>query len=141
MLCKPRIRLNNLKSSLRFPCLGLNPIIDSINILFHQRMQLRLISYFYLYFNSCYLWWSIVQTYIELFLAGVFIPYQSQSVFSLITVSFFFFFVFFCFLLFFFSLKYSELSIFQIKVRLKLLISQCKFSGSRNFSLRYHCLG
>ena len=31
MLGKPRIRLNNLKTSLRFPCLGLNPIIDSIN--------------------------------------------------------------------------------------------------------------
>ena len=29
MLGKPRI--NNLKTSLRFPCLGLNPIIDSIN--------------------------------------------------------------------------------------------------------------
>ena len=33
MLGKPRIRLNNLKTSLRFPCLGLNPIIDSINLL------------------------------------------------------------------------------------------------------------
>ena len=32
MLGKPRIRLNNLKTSLRFPCLGLNPIIDSINL-------------------------------------------------------------------------------------------------------------
>ena len=31
MLGKPHIRLNNLKTSLRFPCLGLNPIIDSIN--------------------------------------------------------------------------------------------------------------
>ena len=30
MLGKLRIRLNNLKTSLRFPCLGLNPIIDSI---------------------------------------------------------------------------------------------------------------
>ena len=30
MLGKPRIRLNNLKTSLRSPCLGLNPIIDSI---------------------------------------------------------------------------------------------------------------
>ena len=30
MLGKPRIRLNNLKTSLRFPCRGLNPIIDSI---------------------------------------------------------------------------------------------------------------
>ena len=28
---KPRIRLNNLKTSLRFPCLGLNPIIDSVS--------------------------------------------------------------------------------------------------------------
>ena len=25
-------RLNNLKTSLRFPCLGLNPIIDSIDL-------------------------------------------------------------------------------------------------------------
>ena len=33
MLGKPRIRLNNLKTSLRFPCIGLNPIIDSINLL------------------------------------------------------------------------------------------------------------
>ena len=33
MLGKPRIRLNNLKTSLRFPCLGLNPIIDSINLI------------------------------------------------------------------------------------------------------------
>ena len=33
MLGKPRIRLNNLKTSLRFPCRGLNPIIDSINIM------------------------------------------------------------------------------------------------------------
>ena len=32
-LGKPRIRLTNLKTSLRFPCLGLNPIIDSINLL------------------------------------------------------------------------------------------------------------
>ena len=32
MLGKPHIRLNNLKTSLRFPCLGLNPIIDSINL-------------------------------------------------------------------------------------------------------------
>ena len=32
MLGKPRIRLNNLKTSPRFPCLGLNPIIDSINL-------------------------------------------------------------------------------------------------------------
>ena len=31
MLGKPRIRLNNLKTSLRFPCLGLNPIIDTIS--------------------------------------------------------------------------------------------------------------
>ena len=30
MLGKPGIRLNNLKTSLRFPCLGLNPIIHSI---------------------------------------------------------------------------------------------------------------
>ena len=27
-----RIRLNNLKTSLRFPCLGLSPILDSINL-------------------------------------------------------------------------------------------------------------
>ena len=33
MLGKPRIRLNNLKTSLKFPCIGLNPIIDSINLL------------------------------------------------------------------------------------------------------------
>ena len=32
MLCKPRIRLNNLKNSLRFPCLGLNRILVSINL-------------------------------------------------------------------------------------------------------------
>ena len=32
MLGKPRITLNNLKTSLRFPCLGLNSIIDSINL-------------------------------------------------------------------------------------------------------------
>ena len=31
MLGKPRLRLNNLKTSLRFPCRGLNPIIDSVN--------------------------------------------------------------------------------------------------------------
>ena len=37
MLGKPHIRLNNLKTSLRFPCLGLNPIIDSINI--HKKIQ------------------------------------------------------------------------------------------------------
>ena len=30
---KPHLRLNNLKTSLRFPCLGLNPIIDSIYII------------------------------------------------------------------------------------------------------------
>ena len=30
LLGKPRIRLNNLKTLLRFPCLCLNPIIDSI---------------------------------------------------------------------------------------------------------------
>ena len=27
------LRLNNLKTSLRFPCLGINPIIDSLNLL------------------------------------------------------------------------------------------------------------
>ena len=27
---RPRIRLNNLKTSLRFPCLGFNPNIDSV---------------------------------------------------------------------------------------------------------------
>ena len=32
MLGKPRIRLNNLKTSLRYPCLNLSPIIDSINL-------------------------------------------------------------------------------------------------------------
>ena len=37
MLGKPRIGLNNLKTSLRFPCLGLNPIIDSIIILKNQK--------------------------------------------------------------------------------------------------------
>ena len=31
MLGKPRIRLNNLKTIMRFPCLGLNSIIDSIS--------------------------------------------------------------------------------------------------------------
>ena len=30
MLGKPRIRLNNLKTRIRFPCLGLNPIRDFI---------------------------------------------------------------------------------------------------------------
>ena len=34
MLGKSHIRLNNLKTSLRFPCLGLNPIIDSISLTF-----------------------------------------------------------------------------------------------------------
>ena len=33
LLGKPHIRLNNLKISLRFPCLGLNPIIDSISLI------------------------------------------------------------------------------------------------------------
>ena len=32
MLDKPRIRLNNLKTSRSFSCIGLNPIIDSINV-------------------------------------------------------------------------------------------------------------
>ena len=32
MLGKPPIRLNNLKTNLRFPCLGLNPIIDTISL-------------------------------------------------------------------------------------------------------------
>ena len=32
MLGKPRLRLNNLKTSLRVPCLGLNPITDSISL-------------------------------------------------------------------------------------------------------------
>ena len=31
MLGKPRISLNNLKTSPRLPCLGLNPIIECIN--------------------------------------------------------------------------------------------------------------
>ena len=34
MLDKPRIRLNNLRTSPRFPCLGLNPIIDANNLFF-----------------------------------------------------------------------------------------------------------
>ena len=32
MLGKPRIRITNMKTSLRFPCLGHNPIIESINL-------------------------------------------------------------------------------------------------------------
>ena len=34
MMCetKPRTRLNNLKNCLRFPCLGLNSIIESIKL-------------------------------------------------------------------------------------------------------------
>ena len=31
MLGKPRIRLNNLKTSLEFSCRGLNPLTDSIS--------------------------------------------------------------------------------------------------------------
>ena len=34
MLGKSCIRLNNLETGLRFPCLGLNPIIDSNSITF-----------------------------------------------------------------------------------------------------------
>ena len=43
MLGKPRIRLNNLKTSLRFPCLGLNPIIDSIS---HQLLDWQGLYFF-----------------------------------------------------------------------------------------------
>ena len=32
MLGKPRIRQNSLKTNLRFPCLDLNPTIDSISL-------------------------------------------------------------------------------------------------------------
>ena len=32
MVGEPRIRLNNLKTCLRFPCLSLKPIIDSNNL-------------------------------------------------------------------------------------------------------------
>ena len=32
LLGKPQIRLNDLKTSLRTPCPGVNPIIDSINL-------------------------------------------------------------------------------------------------------------
>ena len=39
MLGKPRIRLNNLKNSLRFLCLGLSPIIDSINLHYFIRSR------------------------------------------------------------------------------------------------------
>ena len=35
MIGKPRKRLNNLKTSLTIPCLGLNSIIDSINLSEH----------------------------------------------------------------------------------------------------------
>ena len=45
MLGKPRIRLNNLKTSLRLPCLGLNPIIDSVIILLARRIRTRRIYY------------------------------------------------------------------------------------------------
>ena len=38
MLGKPRIRLNNLKTGLRFPCLGLNPVIDSISLIAESHM-------------------------------------------------------------------------------------------------------
>ena len=41
MLGKPRIRLNNLKTIPRFPCLGLNPIIDSINLAHWLRQLTR----------------------------------------------------------------------------------------------------
>ena len=37
MLGNPGIKLNNLKTSLRFPCLSLNPIIDSINPWLEQK--------------------------------------------------------------------------------------------------------
>ena len=36
MLGKPRISPNNLKISLRFPYLGLSPIIDSITCIYMQ---------------------------------------------------------------------------------------------------------
>ena len=36
MLGKPRIRLNDLKTSLRFPCLGLHPIVDSVSATVQQ---------------------------------------------------------------------------------------------------------
>ena len=41
MLGKPRIRLNNLKTSLKFPCIGLNPIIDFISHRANETQKLR----------------------------------------------------------------------------------------------------
>ena len=41
MLGKPRIRLNNLKTNLKFPCLCLNPIIDSISLAHGLRQLTR----------------------------------------------------------------------------------------------------
>ena len=38
-LSQPRIRLNNLNTSLRFPCLGLNPIIDYISLLEEKTIE------------------------------------------------------------------------------------------------------
>ena len=38
-------RLNNLKTTLRFPCLGLNPIIDSVIILLARGIGTRRIYY------------------------------------------------------------------------------------------------
>ena len=54
-LCKPLIRLNNLKTSLRFSCLGLNPIIDYINycwvisykFLFYEQIISSLVNFFF----------------------------------------------------------------------------------------------
>ena len=47
MLGKPRIRLNNRKTSLRFPCLGLNPIIDSISLCSFPKPYLKYLCVIY----------------------------------------------------------------------------------------------
>ena len=44
MLSKPRMRLNNLKTSLEFPCLGLSPIIDFFCLTIYQTNAITLIK-------------------------------------------------------------------------------------------------
>ena len=54
MLDKPRIRLNNLKTSLKFLCPGLNPIIDSISLgtPLHARTRVTACTNHYMYKND-----------------------------------------------------------------------------------------
>ena len=63
MLGRPRIRLNKLKTSLRFPYLGLNPIIVSINHSFMEKKIIESVLYHKVFILFGLLSWKTVLSF------------------------------------------------------------------------------